>query len=90
MATTTAPTAPEAPSAAAILGAWLGRLLSPLALPIGSIILAFLVGRCHRLLTGGDPIAAYLALDLRRHGTALHWHSLSGVTDLRDHRSALR
>jgi simple sugar transport system permease protein len=37
-------------------------LLSPLVLPIGSIIIAFLGGAVIVLLTGGDPIAAYLAL----------------------------
>ncbi|HEX3273142.1 MAG TPA: ABC transporter permease [Ktedonobacterales bacterium] len=62
MATTTAPTAPEAPSEQPSFGAWLGRLLSPLVLPIGSILLAFLAGAVIVLLTGGDPIAAYLAL----------------------------
>src|SRR6516162_7774764 len=62
MATTTAPTAPEAPAERPSFGAWLGRLLSPLVLPIGSILLAFLVGAIIILVTGGDPIAAYLAL----------------------------
>jgi simple sugar transport system permease protein len=37
-------------------------LLSPLILPIGSILLAFLVGAIIILFTGGDPVAAYLAL----------------------------
>jgi ABC-type uncharacterized transport system permease subunit len=62
MATTTAPAAPDAPPEQPSFGAWLGRLLSPLILPIGSIILAFLAGAIVVLLTGGDPIAAYLAL----------------------------
>jgi len=62
MATTTAPTAPEAPAERPSFGVWLGRLLSPLVLPIGSILLAFLVGALIILLTGGDPLAAYLAL----------------------------
>ena len=62
MATTTAPTAPESPSEQPSVGTWPGRLLSPLVLPIGSIIIAFLGGAVIVLLTGGDPIAAYLAL----------------------------
>jgi ABC-type uncharacterized transport system permease subunit len=64
MATTTAPTAPapEAPPEQPSFGSWLARLLSPLVLPIGSILLAFLAGAVIVLLTGGDPIAAYLAL----------------------------
>jgi general nucleoside transport system permease protein len=62
MATTTAPAAPDAPPARVSFGVWLGRLLSPLVLPIGSIIIAFLAGAIIVLLTGGDPIAAYLAL----------------------------
>jgi general nucleoside transport system permease protein len=62
MATTTAPAAPDAPPERPSFGAWLGRLLSPLVLPIGSIILAFLLGAIVVLLTGHDPISAYLAL----------------------------
>jgi simple sugar transport system permease protein len=62
MATTTAPAAPDAPPEQPSFGAWLGRWLSPLVLPIGSIILAFLAGAVIILLTGGDPIAAYMAL----------------------------
>jgi len=63
MTASTAPTRPGSEAAAASpLVERLRRVGRALALPAGSVVLAFLIGAVLIALAGGDPLAAYQAL----------------------------
>jgi ABC-type uncharacterized transport system permease subunit len=65
MTASTAPARPEPESEAAATSPWVERLRRvgrALALPAGSVVLAFLIGAVLIALAGGDPLASYEAL----------------------------